>query len=270
MSKEICVERAARLFATKRAELKEARLREAVEINGRMNRSGVFHSSMRLQELDRLYRQNLKASVEAAWQILSTTHKALGSEVGDEMRQAHKSWIGDTIRSLQHEMSGELVAQVARSKLGRQWIDTDLTEAANLELQRYDPLIDNYFDMEKNEQKGSGSVVINAQTIGAVVTGEHAVVRIKQDGDAVRRLAEALSTIKDQVAVSPHVSDRARAELEEIALDAELELAKAEPNEKKLLMSFTVLGQAIQTLPDAKPAYDTIRGVLAPFGINLP
>lgn len=167
-------------------------------------------------------------------------------------------------------MSGELTNEMSKSGLAKQWIDPGLADATDLELQRFDPLIDNYFDMAKNEQKSGGSVVINAQTIGAVVTGDHATVRIKQDSDAVRQLAEALSAIKSQVAMSSDISDRAKAELVEIASDAELELAKAEPNEKKLLMFFTVLGQAIQTLPVAKPAYDTIRGILAPFGISLP
>src|SRR5438132_4305345 len=103
MSKELCVERASTLFKTKRAELREARERGAAVITGKSNRDGMLHSGNHMLAMDRHYRDSMKVAATMAWETLEETHRALGKDLGDDMRQALKTWMGDSIRSLRGE-----------------------------------------------------------------------------------------------------------------------------------------------------------------------
>jgi hypothetical protein len=261
-------DRASKLFEVKKHELRERRDAEASRITGVFNSRGMFHSGSRLVAVQKLYAESLREAAGAAWEALRNAHVALGSDVSGASHGAMKAWMRDGIESLRAGLSGELTRELRGAD--PRGIDPSLTGPCDVEQQRYDAEIDNYIDTMKNQPKAAGSIVINAQTIGAVVTGNHATVHVKQNPDAMKALTAALETLKGVIPAAPELNDRAKGELIEVAGDAERELAKPEPNETKLLAFFTILAQTVQTLPAAKPAYDAIKGVLAGFGINLP
>lgn len=260
-------DRATKLFEAKRNELRERRDSQAASITAKFNKAGMFHSGNRLAAVQKLYATELRVATAVAWEVLRSAHAAMGSKVSGEVRDALKEWMRHRIEALRGELSVECQGELRDPN--PRGIDPSLKEPAAIELQRYDAEIDNYLDMTQNQPKPGTSIVINAQTIGAVVTGEHAVVHIKQNSEAVKQLAAALDAIR-QVIPSSELAPRAKEELLEIVADADRELAKPEPNETKLLTFFTVLAASVEGIANAKPAYESIKSVLATFGVNLP
>ena len=59
-------------------------------------------------------------------------------------------------------------------------------------------------------------------------------------------------------------------EVLEVVADLNTEVAKENPNSLKIASGLSVIGQSISTVAALKPAYDTIKGVAAMFGVNLP
>ena len=59
-------------------------------------------------------------------------------------------------------------------------------------------------------------------------------------------------------------------EIVELVEEAGAETKKPQPNSSKLLATFTVIAQAIQTVGSLQPAYNTLKSTLIPFGILLP
>lgn len=112
-------------------------------------------------------------------------------------------------------------------------------------------------------------VTINAQNIGAVLTGDRATAHVTQNAGTVEEMRELVKLMRDVLKHEPGLDERKKGELMEIANDTHAELSKPAPNETKLMTLFTLLTQSVQTLPAAKPAYAAAKALLAPFGISL-
>lgn len=231
-----------------------------------MLRSGSLIASLVLIEKD-----NLQKAVGEAWEVLKETHRAMGEDTAPETRLAMKSWMNETIGKLKVSASAEITqATTQYAVLNKQMLQLDDTETvANSLISRYEIIIDNHVDQLMNNRTTGASVTINAQTIGAVLTGDRAKVHITQNVEAVKDMRELVAQMREALNRDAGLDQHKKADLVEIADETSVELDKPSPNETKLMTLFTLLTQSVQTLPAAKPAYEAAKALLATFGISL-
>ncbi len=236
---------------------------------------GMSQSSTAILLLAELHTDNLRDAVPEAWNLLTETHRAMGSDASGETRAAMKSWMSERIKELKGRASAQIEHDLTqygarlqnRGMLER--IDNTESIARALDSQ-YAAVIDNYVDQLTNTPMTQPPLTINAQNIGAVLTGDRATAHVTQNAGTVEQMRELVELMRDVLKHEPSLDERKKGELMEIANDAHAELAKPAPNETKLMTLFTLLTQSVQTLPAAKPAYTAAKALLAPFGISLP
>lgn len=236
---------------------------------------GISQSSTTVLLLAELHTDNLRDAVPEAWNLLTETHRAMGSDTSAQTRAAMKAWMSERIKELKGSASAQIAHDLTRYGSGLQNRGM-LEQIDNTELiahalhSQYAAIIDNYVDQLTNTPMTQPPVTINAQNIGAVLTGDRATAHVTQNADAVEQMRELVELMRDVLKHEPGLDERKKGDLMEIANDTHAELAKPEPNETKLMTLFTLLTQSVQTLPAAKPAYTAAKALLAPFGISLP
>jgi hypothetical protein len=245
------------------------------EILQEAQRSGVSQSSTTVLLLAELHTDTLRNAVPEAWNLLTETHRAMGSDTSAEIRAAMKAWMHERIMQLKGSASAQIKQDLAQygSRLQNKAMleRTDNTESIVHALDaQYTAIIDNYMDQLMNAPKTQSPVTIHAQTIGAVLTGDGATAHVTQNAGTVEQMRELVDLMRGVLKHEPGLEERKKAELLEIADDTHAELAKSAPNETKLMTLFTLLTQSVQTLPAARPAYSAAKALLAHFGINLP
>jgi hypothetical protein len=236
---------------------------------------GISQSSNTVLLLAELHTDNFRDAVPEAWNLLTDTHRAMGSDVSAETRAAIKSWMSERIKELKNSASAQIAHDLtqygARLQNKAMLERTDNTESIAHALDsRYAAIIDNYIDQLRNVPMTQSPVTINAQNIGAVLTGDRATAHVTQNAGTVAQMRELVELMGNVLKHEPGLDERKKGELMEIVDDTRVELDKPAPNETKLMTLFTLLTQSVQTLPAAKPAYDAAKVLLASFGISLP
>jgi hypothetical protein len=236
---------------------------------------GMLGSGNLIGSLASIQKDNLSNAVGMAWETLKETHGAMGGNTALETRLAMKAWMNETIGKLKGRASAEIAQDLSR--FGAQLLNKhmlgqfDNTETIAHSLNsRYEAIIDNHLDHLTNNPMACAPVTINAQNIGAVLTGERAKAHIVQNVGAVKEMRELVGLMREVLKHDAGLDQQRRAELIEIADDTRVELDKPSPNETKLMTLFTLLTQSVQTLPAAKPAYDAAKALLAMVGVSLP
>lgn len=108
--------------------------------------------------------------------------------------------------------------------------------------------------------------------IGTVQTGAHAVASTVQNLGAEGKsvLADALVKVLEALQAATSIHEQQKAELVEMAKEAQQQLTSAKPNNTKLLTTFNVLATAMQGIASAQPAYQALKLAVLPLGITLP
>ena len=234
---------------------------------------GLLHSGNLILSLASIQQHNFPKAVGNAWEALKETHQAMGGDAAPETRLAMQSWMTEMIGKFQVSAATQIkqyIAQYAAHLLNKQMPQVEDTETvANSLRSRFEAIIDNHLDQIMNNPVASASVTINAQTIGAVLTGDRAVAHITQNIETAKEMRELLAMMCEVLKRDPALSLQQRTDLVDIADDASAELDKPNPNETKLMTFFTLLTQSVQTLPAAQPAYQAAKALLATCGIIL-
>lgn len=234
---------------------------------------GLLHSGNLISSLASIQQNNFPKAVGNAWEALRETHQAMGGDTTPETRLAMQCWMTEIIGKHQVSAATQIkqhIAQYAAHLLNRQMLQVDDTETvANALRSRFEAIIDNHLDQIMNNPATGASVTINAQTIGAVLTGDRALAHITQNIEATTEMRELLAMMREVLKRDSALSLQQRTDLVDIADDASAELDKPNPNETKLMTLFTLLTQSVQTLPAALPAYQAAKALLATCGINL-
>jgi hypothetical protein len=87
--------------------------------------------------------------------------------------------------------------------------------------------------------------------------------------DQVQTLIGAIQTLREEIGSSP-LSAMDKADLIEVAEDAEKELNKEQPNKLRLSSLLGGLATGIQTAGSLGPAYHVFKTAAAAVGIQLP
>lgn len=269
------ISRADQLWVSRRDELSKKTQDKQNAIVQESASRGMIHSSTLILSLAELHTEDLRNAVPIAWDLLMETHRAMGADTTPETRAAMKSWMGARISELRGRASAQIEGDLKRYGGGLQNIQMlgqfDNTEAVAHSLSsRYGATIDNYLDHLVNSPMAQPPVTINAQNIGAVLTGDRAKAHITQDMGALKEMRELVELMRGVLKHDAGLDQQRKAELIEIADDTRVELDKPAPNETKLMTLFALLTQSVQTLPAAKPAYDAAKALLATVGIGLP
>lgn len=234
---------------------------------------GLLHSGNLILSLASIQQDNFPKAVGNAWEALKETHHAMGGDAAPETRLAMQSWMTEMIGKFQVSAAIQIkqyIAQYAAHLPNKQMLQVDDTETvANSLRSRFQAIIDNHLDQIMNNPVTSASVTINAQTIGAVLTGDRAVAHVTQNIETVKEMRELLAMMREVLKQDSALSLQQRTDLVGIADDASAELDKPNPNETKLMTLFSLLTQSVQTLPAALPAYQAAKALLATCGINL-
>lgn len=269
------ISRADQLWVSRRDELVRKTQNKQGEIVQESASRGMMPSSRLILRLAELHTEDLRNAAPSAWDILMETHRAMGADTTPETRAAMKSWMAKRISELKGSASAQIEGDLNRYGGGlqnKQMLGQfDNTEAvANSLNSRYSAIIDNYLDHLVNSPMARLPVTINAQTIGAVLTGDGAKSHVTQSIGTVKEMRELVGLMREVLKHDAVLDPQRKAELIEIADDTRVELDKPAPNETKLMTLFSLLTQSVQTLPAAKPAYDAAKALLASVGIDLP
>lgn len=269
------ISRADQLWVSRRDELVRKTQDKHREIVQASAARGMIQSSTLILSLAELHTEDLRNAAPSAWDLLMETHRAMGADTTPETRAAMKSWMSNTISELKGSTAAQIEGDLNQYGGGlqnrRMLEQIDNTEAVAHSLNsRYGVIIDNYLDHLVNSPMAQPPVTINAQNIGAVLTGDRAKAHITQNISAVKEMHELVGLMREVLKHDAGLDQQRKAELIEIADDTCVELDKRAPNETKLMTLFALLTQSVQTLPAAKPAYHAAKALLATVGISLP
>ena len=248
------ISRVNQLWVSRRDELATKTQKECREIVQEAASGGMLHSSTLVLSLADLHTEVLRNAVPGAWDLLKETHRAMGADTSPATRAAMKAWITERIRALKDSASAQIerdLIQYGGGLQNRRLLEQiDNTEAvAHSLVSRYGAIVDNHLDHLMNSPMARPPLTINAQNIGAVLTGDGAKVHITQNIGAVKEMRELVGLMREVLKHDAGLDQQKKAELVEIADDTFVELEKPAPNETKLMTLFTLLTQSVQSLP---------------------
>lgn len=275
MLEPILLDRLKRLTDVAFAERQNQVPLEIMAVNAEANKRGMFHSSHRLLQIHSIYAQELGIRVQIVWQSLVRVHRTLGSSVTDSLRSDLKHVIRDYATSIYRELTGLLEGAYSGTSItmGK----ANLDDARDLAVDKHLAEVDVYVDSLTTAQSFSGATPVAGTynfygPVGAVQTGSGATANIVQTLNSEDRasLLTALAQVRTALETSSIVTEVQRTELSGIAGECERELLAANPNSTKLMALLVVLGMTIQTIANARPAYEALRTAVLPLGITLP
>ena len=248
---------------------------EVMRVNDEANKHGMFHSSRRLLQIHAVYAQEVAIRVQLVWQSIVRVHRTLGSQVTDSFRSDLKDAIKDYATSIHRELSGLLEETYRASSL--QMGKATLDGARDLAIAKHLAEVDIYVDSLLTAQNSNGATSLSGTynfygPVGAVQTGAGAVANVVQSLSNEDRasLSAALAQVKAALDASSSIPEVQRAELTGIVIECGREVEAGNPNSTKLMALLMVLGTTIQTIANARPAYEALKAAVLPLGINLP
>lgn len=248
---------------------------EVMHVNAEANKHGMFHSSRRLLEIHAIYAREVAIRVQLVWQSIVRVHRTLGSQVTDSFRSDLKDELRNYATSIHRELSGLLEETYRGSSI--QMGKTTLDDARDLAIAKHLAEVDIYVDSLLTAQNSSGATSLPGTynfygPVGAVQTGVGAVANVVQTLSNADRasLRDALNQVKVALDASCSIPEVQRTELTGIAVECKREVEASNPNSTKLMALLVVLGTTIQTIANARPAYEALKAAVLPLGINLP
>lgn len=125
---------------------------------------------------------------------------------------------------------------------------------------------------ERALQRGSVTLTIQNSQVGVVQTGDKGSVvgsTINFTTEQKQELTIALRELREKLDTVESMSPTTRAELREIALEVETELAKAKPNHAKVGGLLSMILAGIKGIGTLATIYEVIQTALRVFGIHL-
>jgi hypothetical protein len=239
--------------------------RQRIEIiKNNMSLRGLGRSGALIETIQEACVQEAAARAELAWTELRNVLAALGVSFTEELAGDLK----DEVRQQIH--TGDLVESVN----GAGGDDQSFRMTVERWLRMIGADIDLYAVNLKRlaEQQGRpGQPILNfLGPVGAVQTGAGAIANVVQDMGAGDReaLSRALEAIRQALEVGKELVGARKAEVLELLEEGKRELAKERPNSVRLPGLLRDLATAVQTIPAAKEAYETLRALMTALGLG--
>lgn len=223
-----------------------------------------------------LYKEEIARRAEIVWRNLHRAHNSFGASLTDTLRADFVETFRVELDAAMHNLRPQFDNDMKGApKLTKEpdWV-SQFGAARDHELARYEGEIDHYVTaLETASARGSTpqAAYIFHGHVGAVVTGPNAVTSIVQNiGMAEREeLRKALEIVKVVIAQAPELLERDRRELNEIADEAAVEVAKESPNTRRLSLTLQTLASAVQGIASGPGAYEVLRTAAVAIGISV-
>jgi hypothetical protein len=238
--------------------------RQIASINESMTLRGLGRSSFRTQAIQEACEQEMATRAALAWTEIRTVLAAVGVRFTEDLAGDLKAEVKE------HLHTGDLV-QVVNGAGGD---DQQLRGSLDRTLRMIGSDIDLYAVNLKRvaEQQGrAGQPIYNfLGPVGAVQTGAGSVAHVVQSIGAGDReaLLRALEALGQAVAAVKDLAAERRVDILQLVDDSKRELAKERPNTLRLPGLLRDLATAVQTIPAAQEAYETLRALMTALGLG--
>ena len=125
---------------------------------------------------------------------------------------------------------------------------------------------------ESNTEAKVTSLTIQNSNVGVIQTGDRSAVvgtTFKFTNDEKEQLGSALRELRDKLDKVESLSDVARAELSEVTIDVDTELAKPKPNSTKVRGLLSMILAGIKGIGNLVDVYNVVEKVLQTHGVHL-
>jgi hypothetical protein len=274
MIDELLADRFKRQIAVKFEERKRPLLGGIRDIDAQAAARGMFQSSTRVLQLQKLFFDELEKRAALAWQSLVRAHQAIGTPVDTALREGLKALISEVISNISAELAPMLEEQVARSGLQNNSFIPKIEEAALPNVfAKYEVEADLYVDSLRPYAANAAQTVTPPQhyyfygPVGSFQTGANSTANVTQTlGGDKDVLLKALSLAYEAIKTAESIGEQKRKELLAVTEECVQQVQTAEPNNTKLFALFNVLTMAIQTIPNAVPAYNALQAAVTLIG----
>lgn len=236
----------------------------------------MFQSGRTLLFVSKVYEDELSIQGALAWQVLRECIIAANIEFRSNEATRAKNWVTQKVLDFAAEMK-QAWAQDRSLQFSKALLfETRLDESVQRTLDKTASDIDLCAlsaERAGSPEVPSSSVVIqHVGTIQAVQTGAGGVVNISQSitqADQEALLA-TLATVRTALEALDTAEHPGKGQVLELVAELDTEAAKERPNRLKLASGLSAISQSISMVAKLKPAYETIKGVAAFFGIGGP
>ena len=255
---------------------KELTGHEIGRIKSEASAAGMFQSGRTLLFVSKIYESELAVQGALAWQVLRECIIAANIELGSDEGALAKEWISRKLAASAAEMKRVWAEDQSLKFSVVIPFETHLDEAVQRALNKTATDIDLYVLASEGasspEAPRTSVVIQNLGTIHALQTGAGSVANIAQsftqtDQEALRA---ALETVRTALEILDKTQHPGKDEVLGLVAELNTEATKERPNSLKVASGLSAIGQSISTVAALKPAYETIKGVAALFGVSFP
>jgi hypothetical protein len=249
---------------------------ETTRIKAAASAAGRFQSGSTLLSISKLYESEIGIQGMLAWQILHECIIAANIDFGAKESATAKDWISKKLAASAAEMKRMWAEDKSLQFTKIIPFETRLDEAVQRALDKTAADIDLYaLACEKagsSEAPKAAVIIQNVGTIQALQTGAGSVANVSQSFTQTDRapLLAALETVRSALETLDATQHPGKNNVLEMVAELATEAEKERPNKLKIASGLSTVGQSISTVAALKPAYDTVKGLAAMFGINLP
>ncbi len=276
MIDESVISLADRRLSAIQADRKEVTGCEIGRIKSEASAAGMFQSSRTLLFVSKVYESEIAIHGALAWQTLRECVIAANIEFGPAETATAKEWISQKITASAAEMKYAWAEDRSLQFSITVPFETRLDEAAQRALNKTATDIDLYALASKGaggpEAPRANVVIQNLGTIQGLQTGAGSVANISQSFTQTdpEALLAALETVRTALEILDKTQHPGKDEVLGLVAELNTEATKERPNSLKVASGLSAIGQSISTAAALKPAYETIKGVAALFGVSLP
>lgn len=248
---------------------------EIMKIDNEFISAGSYGSSGWTLHIQAIFGRETAIRVEQVWKSIVRVHETLGCQMPDSLRADLK----DAIRTYASAIHRDLNVSMLKATRGslEQSGKALLDDARDLAVAKHVAEVDVYVDSLETKHKSKeasfpASTYHFYGTVGAVQSGPGSVANVAQTINAENRtsLLSALEQVKAALSDASLMPANQRDDLLGITTDCQHELESENPNNTKLMAFLTVIGTGIQSIADARPAYEALKGAALCLGINIP
>ena len=247
--------------------------RDITKAQNEMAVRGLGTSGPMVQAVFDLCARDIELRALIVWQnlskVLSQAGVVLSETLGDNLKQEVSKY-ADAIYLEPYNCLQDVVRNAGIGTA------QPLTDAGDNTLAKVNAEIDLFvlgLQRQQEAKKSQSAAVFNFYSpVGAVQTGPNASAQVFQNVSLQDReaLLGAIDVLRRALTDIDRLPAHPKEEIVELVEEADAETKKPKPNSSKLISIFTVIAQAIQTVGSLKPAYDTLKAALIPFGVLLP
>lgn len=254
----------------------DAAYRQIGDIKARFSAAGSTGGSRMLLSISVVYEGEISIQGSVAWQCLLECITAASVKFGPEEGEQAKEWILQKLVESAEQMKSAWHKDRSLNLTKLFEFEPRIEEAVRRAVDKTSTDID--LLALASERTGvpngvaSGIVINNSGIIQGLQFGAGSVANISQSITQADQkvVLDALATVRTAMEALDAAQHPGKNDVLGLIAELDAEAGKEHPNRLKIASGLSAIGQSISTVAALKPAYDSIKGVAAFFGVNLP